>query len=93
MISDLVTLGILALPFIIALAWVWIKQFVWMMALDESSFPGKNDKIIWGASFIILPLFAPFAFIMWKSAWKEYQKAEREENKAKVEMKGVTDRS
>jgi uncharacterized membrane protein YagU involved in acid resistance len=63
-----------------ALVWVWLKQFVWMMALDDGSFPGKYDKLIWSAVFIILLPLAPFAFAMWKIAWKEYWRAEREEN-------------
>ena len=75
----MIELGILVILafLILGLIWVWLKQFVWMMALDDDSFPGKYDKILWGAVFILCPLLAPFAFAMWKIARTEYLKAEK----------------
>jgi hypothetical protein len=55
----------------LAIAWLWLKQFVWLMMLDDKTFPGKYDKLIWGAAFVFLFVLAPFAFIMWKSAIEE----------------------
>ncbi|MCI0664005.1 MAG: hypothetical protein L0220_23360 [Acidobacteria bacterium] len=68
---------------ILGLIWVWLKQFVWMMALDDDSFPGKYDELIWSAVFIVFPFLALFAFAMWKNARAEFLKAEREENEAR----------
>jgi hypothetical protein len=58
----------------LALAWVWLKQFVWLMMLGDKSFPGKYDKLIWGAAFVFLFVLAPFAFILWRSATGELTK-------------------
>jgi len=68
-------IGLLAFLLIfLALAWLWIKQFVWLMMLEDKSFPGKYDKLIWGAAFVFLFVLAPFAFILWRSATGELTK-------------------
>jgi hypothetical protein len=55
---------IIALP----LAFFWVTQFVQLMLLEDRLFPGKFDKAIWGAAFIVLWPLTPFAFRAWKSA-------------------------
>lgn len=59
------------------LAVVWIIQFAGFMLLDDKSFPGAFDKLIWGAAFILAFPVAPFAFILWKKALRSYVAAER----------------
>jgi len=44
----------------------WWKEFLFMMALNDSHFSGKSDKILWFMVFFIVPLFAPFLFKSWK---------------------------
>jgi hypothetical protein len=66
--------------FVISLivAVVWVIQFASFMVLDDKSFPGRSDKLIWGAAFIFAFPVAPFAFLVWKSALKSYVAAERQ---------------
>ena len=59
----------------LVLAVFWIVQFASFMVLDDKSFPGTYDKLIWGAVFVLAFPLAPFAFIVWKSAYKSYVKA------------------
>lgn len=44
----------------------WIYQFIGLMTLDDKSFPGRYDKVIWAAVFILLFPLAPIAFLYWK---------------------------
>lgn len=52
----------------LAVAILWIVQFVQLMLLEDELFPGRHDKIAWAAAFVILAPLAPFAFLMWKGA-------------------------
>ena len=61
----------------LVVAVVWVIQFAGFMVLDDKTFPGTYDKLIWGAAFILAFPVAPFAFIVWKSALKSYVAAER----------------
>jgi hypothetical protein len=49
----------------------WVYQFVQLMLLSEADFPGKYDKCLWAAAFIIAFVAAPFAFLGWKAAYSE----------------------
>ena len=67
-----------------ALGWVylmfaviWVFQFAMLMALDDKSFPGAYDKLIWAAAFLLVFPVAPFAFMLWKSMSKSYIQAKR----------------
>ncbi len=59
----------LLLPLIVLLGWFWVTQFIQLMLMAENDFPGRQDKQIWGAAFVILFIFAPFAFWGWKTAY------------------------
>ncbi len=59
----------------LVLAVLWVVQFASFMVLDDKTFPGTHDKLIWGASFLLAFPVAPIAFIVWKSAYKSYLKA------------------
>ncbi len=48
----------------------WIYQFVQLMLLSEIDFPGKYDKCLWTAGFILTFVVAPFAFLGWKYAYR-----------------------
>jgi hypothetical protein len=50
----------------IALAVFWVYQFAFLMSLEDAMFPGKHDKLLWCAAFILAPALTPFAFVMWK---------------------------
>ena len=45
---------------------IWYREFIFMMALNDSDYSGKSDKILWFILFLVLPLFAPFLFKTWK---------------------------
>ena len=53
----------------------WVYQFVQLMLLSEVDFPGKYDKCLWTAAFLIAFPLAPFAFFGWKFAYKAMLKA------------------
>ena len=53
----------------IVFAIVWFYQFVQLMLMKDSDFPGKYDKILWGVAFIGAFFVVPFAFICWKQAY------------------------
>ena len=53
----------------IVFAVVWCYQFIQLMLLEDSDFPGRFDKILWVAAFIGVFVVAPFAFVYWKQAY------------------------
>ena len=53
----------------IVFAIFWLFQFIQLMLLADSDFPGKHDKILWVAAFICVFLIAPIAFLYWKKAY------------------------
>jgi hypothetical protein len=56
---------------VLLVIWVWAYQFAFLMSLTDAELGAKNDKIIWAVAFILLPPFAPFAFIFWRRAKQE----------------------
>jgi hypothetical protein len=48
----------------------WVYQFVQLMLLADSDFPGRYDKILWGAAFVFAFPVTPFAFLWWKTAFR-----------------------
>ena len=58
------------------LAGFWVFQFVQLMLLSDSDFPGKHDKILWGAAFVLAFLVAPFAFLWWKTVYRMMRQKE-----------------
>ena len=52
----------------LALAMFWCYQFAFLMMMEESLFPGKQDKLIWGVIFALVAPLAPFAFLLWRKA-------------------------
>lgn len=61
-------LGIYVVLCIVAIP-LWVHQFVQLMLLGDSDFPGRNDKILWAAMFICSFIGAPLAFLYWKMAY------------------------
>ncbi len=48
----------------------WIYQFVQLMLLSEADFPGKYDKVLWTAAFVLAFFVTPAAFFGWKFAYR-----------------------
>jgi len=62
---------IFIIPYIgLVIALVWIYQFIQLMLLSDADFPGKYDKLLWAAAFILLFPITPFAFLWWKAAYR-----------------------
>jgi hypothetical protein len=74
-------LFIAALPIFIALAVVavivlfaraWLREFSFLMGVDDSAFPGRNDKLIWALLLIVLPPVGVYLFRAHRRAyWPE----------------------
>lgn len=56
---------------------IWVFQFAMLMTLDDKSFPGGFDKLIWAAAFLLVFPVTPFAFMLWKNMYKSYIQAKR----------------
>jgi hypothetical protein len=66
-----------ALMVIIAIAIIWCYQFIELMLLSETDFPGKHDKILWALAFLALPPLTPFAFRFWMRVYLVVRDAEK----------------
>lgn len=65
-------------PYIaLVIALVWIYQFIQLMLLSDADFPGKHDKILWAAAFVLVFPIAPFAFLWWKAAYRSMLENDR----------------
>ena len=64
----------------IVFAIIWLFQFIQLMLLSDSDFPGKHDKVLWVAAFICVFLIAPLAFMYWKKAYVSLRANERGEH-------------
>ncbi len=60
-----------ALPLAIAAAFVavvvlfarnWLREFSFLMSVDDSAFPGHHDKLIWAVLLIVLPPVGLYLF-------------------------------
>lgn len=67
-------LPLLVFILLVALVIAWIGTFADLMRLADSDFPGRYDKILWCAAFLVLPLGAIFAFRRWRQAHNDEHK-------------------
>ena len=64
----------------------WITQFVHLMMMSDYDFPGRNDKALWVAAFLLGNILAAAAFWFWKYLMqavreqKEHGQGERRED-------------
>jgi hypothetical protein len=50
----------------------WVVQFIDLMLMPDEDFPGRFDKVLWVAVFLVLFfLVAPLAFGLWKETNKK----------------------
>ncbi len=70
------------LPIVLLIAFLifWGHEFVELMLLSDSDFPGKYDKILWVLAFLVMFFVAPFAFVFWKQAYIEMRNVPKNEN-------------
>jgi hypothetical protein len=61
-------MDLLIVVVIIAVVIIWSYQFVFLMLMEDALFPGRLDKAIWGAAFLLAAPLAPFVFLLWRRA-------------------------
>lgn len=59
------------ITFIVLFLLFWSYQLVQLMLMPDEDFPGRFDKVTWGAIFILAMPLAPFVFLFWRGAHKE----------------------
>ncbi|MBL4883005.1 MAG: hypothetical protein JKY95_00535 [Planctomycetaceae bacterium] len=72
-----IIIGFLFWGIILAWAYFWVVMFVSMMLFGPKDLPWEYDKAIWGVLFIALAPMAPFAFWMFKDAYRGAIESER----------------
>ena len=68
--------GILLVILLAYAGYVWVKRFAELMLLEDALFPGRYDKALWVAAFLVLWFVTPFAFKAWM-AGRQYETASR----------------
>lgn len=69
---------IIVLGVALIFAIIWCYQFIQLMLLEDTLFPGRRDKILWVVAFIFMFFVAPVAFLFWKSAYLEVRRRDHE---------------
>lgn len=69
-------LGFLLVVLVFAVVWGW--QFIQLMVLADTDFPGRYDKPLWVAAFVFVIPVAPFAFMYWRQTYLEVKRQERD---------------
>lgn len=65
-------LALAAVAAIVLLARAWIREFSFLMGVDDSAFPGHHDKLIWALLLIVLPPVGVYLFRAHRRAyWPE----------------------
>src|SRR4051812_44916696 len=50
----------------------WLREFAFLMGVDDAAFPGRNDKLIWAMLLIVLPPVGVYLFRAHRRAyWPE----------------------
>ena len=61
-------IALVSICFLLAISY---PQFIFMLVLSDSDFPGKADKILWFIAFLTIPYVAPFLFRSWQKTVSE----------------------
>ncbi len=43
---------------------MWISQFIVLMRMPDAAFPGRYDKALWVATFLVVGPLAPIVFVL-----------------------------
>lgn len=63
-------MGFLLLLVCIAVIAMWVVMFATLMLLTDAQLPGRYDKPLWVAAFLLAAPLAPFAFWVFKSGYE-----------------------
>ena len=61
-------IAILAVGLVGLLIWAWVHEFVILMHLRDTDFPGRSDKLVWSILMILLPPIGVVAFWTYRSS-------------------------
>lgn len=76
MLPVVVTLAVLALLYLFAVA--WLREFEFLIQLRDDAFPGRNDKLIWALLLIVLPPVGVWLFHSYRGVrWPEPSASKR----------------
>jgi hypothetical protein len=65
-------LGILVVVGLALFTRAWAREFIFLMTLEDSEFPGRFDKLIWGMVLITLPPIGVWTFKSYREVrWPE----------------------
>jgi hypothetical protein len=65
-------LTLAAVAVIVLFARAWLREFSFLMGVDDSAFPGHHDKLIWAVLMIVLPPVGVYLFRAHRRAyWPE----------------------
>ncbi len=78
-------MSFLSLIVFLALAYFWCRQFIDLMLMPDSDFPGKYDKILWVLAFCALFFLTPFAFVFWKQSYLVTRKPRKDSQSPKLD--------
>lgn len=69
--SAIVVFAALALA-VVLFGLEWLREFGFLMRLNDDAFPGRNDKLIWAILMIVLPPVGLWQFRSYRQAhWPE----------------------
>jgi hypothetical protein len=65
-------LAVAAVFAVVLFARAWLREFSFLMGVDDSAFPGHHDKLIWALLLIVLPPVGVYLFRAHRRAyWPE----------------------
>jgi hypothetical protein len=57
---------------VLGLVFLWVREFVFLMRTPGVAFPGRHDRWIWTAVFLVLPPLGAIAFCLFRNAEWEH---------------------
>ena len=67
-----VVLTLALLAALVMFARAWVREFAYLMRLNDDAFPGRNDKLIWAMVLVVLPPVGAWLFQNYREAhWPE----------------------
>src|ERR1700761_4792895 len=55
-------IGVAVVAVVVLFARAWLREFAFLMSVDDAAFPGRNDKLIWAMLLIVLAPLGVYLF-------------------------------
>jgi hypothetical protein len=59
---------------VVGAAILWVYELVQLMALGDGDFPGRHDKVLWVAAFLVGNVLGAVAFHYWRQLPERFRK-------------------